>query len=157
MSPGRNKTKCCPHLVKDEAKRPACYKILEERSEAKGIGPILSKSKIKWIGVFQKFVKTKQNEVKTFKIEQDRSKTNIFFFYCEEEENEKKRSFVFFWKEAKKNEKIVPQLSKICHCYLGAWGTLIHEKNLKSKISCQTPFKGTWPRDGLFFLFKIIP
>jgi hypothetical protein len=23
---------------------------------------------------------------------------------------------------------------------LGAWGTLIHEKNLKSKISCQTPF-----------------
>jgi hypothetical protein len=26
--------------------------------------------------------------------------------------------------------------------YLGAWGTLIHEKNLKSKISCQTPFKG---------------
>jgi hypothetical protein len=29
--------------------------------------------------------------------------------------------------------------------YLEAWGTLIHEKNLKSKISCQTPFKGpTW-------------
>ncbi len=25
--------------------------------------------------------------------------------------------------------------------YLGAWGTLIHEKNLTSKISCQTPFK----------------
>jgi hypothetical protein len=25
--------------------------------------------------------------------------------------------------------------------YLGSWGTLIHEKNLKSKISCQTPFK----------------
>jgi hypothetical protein len=24
--------------------------------------------------------------------------------------------------------------------YLGAWGTLIDEKNLKSKISCQTPF-----------------
>ncbi len=24
--------------------------------------------------------------------------------------------------------------------YLGAWWTLIHEKNLKSKISCQTPF-----------------
>ncbi len=24
--------------------------------------------------------------------------------------------------------------------YLGAWGTLIHEKTLKSKISCQTPF-----------------
>ncbi len=25
--------------------------------------------------------------------------------------------------------------------YLGAWGTLIHEKNLMSKISFQTPFK----------------
>ncbi len=24
---------------------------------------------------------------------------------------------------------------------LGAWGTLIHEKKLRSKISCQTPFK----------------
>ncbi len=24
---------------------------------------------------------------------------------------------------------------------LGAWGTLIHEKILKSKITCQTPFK----------------
>ncbi len=24
--------------------------------------------------------------------------------------------------------------------YLGAWETLFHEKNLKSKISCQTPF-----------------
>jgi hypothetical protein len=23
---------------------------------------------------------------------------------------------------------------------LGAWETLIHEKNLKSKISCHTPF-----------------
>jgi hypothetical protein len=25
--------------------------------------------------------------------------------------------------------------------YSGAWGKLIHENNLKSKISCQTPFK----------------
>jgi hypothetical protein len=25
--------------------------------------------------------------------------------------------------------------------YLWAWGTLIYEKNLSSKISCQTPFK----------------
>ncbi len=29
--------------------------------------------------------------------------------------------------------------------YLGAWGTLIHEKNLKSKISCQTPFNDVDP------------
>jgi len=28
--------------------------------------------------------------------------------------------------------------------YLGAWGTLIHEKNLKSKISCQTPFNAQY-------------
>jgi hypothetical protein len=27
--------------------------------------------------------------------------------------------------------------------YLGAWETLIHEKKLRSKISCQTPFKPT--------------
>ncbi len=31
--------------------------------------------------------------------------------------------------------------------YLGAWGTLIHEKNLKSKISSQTPFKIHHKRD----------
>jgi hypothetical protein len=30
--------------------------------------------------------------------------------------------------------------------YLGAWGTLIHEKNLKSKILCQTPFNTPWIR-----------
>jgi hypothetical protein len=28
--------------------------------------------------------------------------------------------------------------------YSGAQGTLIYEKNLKSKISCQTPFKYTF-------------
>jgi hypothetical protein len=28
--------------------------------------------------------------------------------------------------------------------YLGAWGALIHEKNVKSKISCQAPFKLIW-------------
>ncbi len=32
--------------------------------------------------------------------------------------------------------------------YLRAWGTLIHEKNLKSKISCQTPLKGAIARNG---------
>jgi hypothetical protein len=29
--------------------------------------------------------------------------------------------------------------------YLEAWGTLIHDKNLKSKISYQTPFKQNFP------------
>jgi hypothetical protein len=61
---------------------------LEKRSEAKGISPTLSKRRR--IGVFQKFGKTKQNETERFKIEQERSKTKISVFYCEEEENEKK-------------------------------------------------------------------
>jgi hypothetical protein len=48
--------------------------------------------------------------------------------------------------------------------YLGAWGTLIHEKNLKSKILCQTPFNWKLPYaawDGSFieseksWLFKV--
>ncbi len=39
--------------------------------------------------------------------------------------------------------------------YLGAWGTLIHEKKLRSKISCQTPFKDlqSWS-DKIFSLTK---
>ncbi len=37
--------------------------------------------------------------------------------------------------------------------YLGAWGTLIHEKNLKAKISsCQTPFKNQNMGKRLFSL-----
>ncbi len=35
--------------------------------------------------------------------------------------------------------------------YLEAWGTLIHEKNLKSKISCQTPFNVSFYFDLEFF------
>ncbi len=36
--------------------------------------------------------------------------------------------------------------------YLGARGTLIYEKNLKAKISCQTPFKllNTFKGSGFF-------
>jgi hypothetical protein len=41
-------------------------------------------------------VKTKQNEVKLFKILQDRSKTNIFVSNCVEEKKLKFRNFVFF-------------------------------------------------------------
>ncbi len=43
--------------------------------------------------------------------------------------------------------------------YSGARGTLIYEKNLMSKISCQTPLKTTqngkkfWARSKIFFLF----
>ncbi len=37
--------------------------------------------------------------------------------------------------------------------YSGARGTLIYEKNLKAKISCQTPFKGTQAWDNLEFFF----
>ncbi len=35
----------------------------------------------------------------------------------------------------KKKFKVAPMI------YLRAWGTLVQEKNLKLKISCQTPFK----------------
>jgi hypothetical protein len=35
--------------------------------------------------------------------------------------------------------------------YLGAWGTLIYEKNLKSKISCQTPFNSYVDMYGCLF------
>jgi hypothetical protein len=62
---------------------------LEEQSEEKGISPTLSKSIVKRIGVFQKFVKTKQNKVQLFKILQDRSKTNVFVSNCVEEEKRK--------------------------------------------------------------------
>ncbi len=42
--------------------------------------------------------------------------------------------------------------------YLWAWGTLIHEKNLSSKISCQTPFKlkGTYKDDLSILLFNYL-
>ncbi len=59
---------------------------------------------VKLIGVFQKFVKTKQNEVKLFKILQDRSKTNVFFSNCAEEEKRKNEASFSFRKKAKKNE-----------------------------------------------------
>jgi hypothetical protein len=69
---------------------------LEEQSGAKGISPTLSKLKVKRIGVFQTFSKTNQNEVKPFKIVQDRNKTNVFVSYCEEEEKRKKAKLRFF-------------------------------------------------------------
>jgi hypothetical protein len=47
-----------------------------------------------------------------------------------------KYSFANISANFQKNSKRAPME------YLGAWGTLIHEKNLKSKISRQTPFKG---------------
>jgi hypothetical protein len=65
---------------------------LEEQSETKGISPNFSKSMVKLTGVFQKFVKTKQNEVKLFKILKDRTKTNVFFINCVEEEKRKKEA-----------------------------------------------------------------
>jgi hypothetical protein len=36
--------------------------------------------------------------------------------------------------------------------YLGAWGTLIYEKKLRSKISCQTPFKYVFSASPLLAL-----
>ncbi len=46
----------------------------------------------------------KQNEVKSFKIFQDRSKTNIFVSNCVGGEKRKKNESSFFWNKAKKNE-----------------------------------------------------
>ena len=62
------------------------------------------KTKVKRIGVFQKFLKTKQNEVNSFKILQDRSKTNIFVSNCEEGEKRKKTKLRLLKNKAKKNE-----------------------------------------------------
>jgi hypothetical protein len=85
-------------------KQPGCSKIWHERSEAKGISPALSKSKVKRIGVSQKFAKTNKSEVKPLKILQNRSETNVFVSDCEEEEKRKKTKLRFLWSKAKKNE-----------------------------------------------------
>jgi hypothetical protein len=77
---------------------------LEQQSEAKRISPMFSKSMVKRIGMFQKFVKTKQNEVKLFKILQDRSKMNVFVRNCVEEKKRKYETSFFWEKKAKKNE-----------------------------------------------------
>jgi hypothetical protein len=77
---------------------------LEQQSEAKRIGPIFLKSMVKRIGMFQKFVKTKQNEVKLFKILQDRSKMKVFVSNCVEERKRKYETSFFWGKKVKKNE-----------------------------------------------------
>jgi hypothetical protein len=81
------------------------------------LAQFVSKTMVKQIGMFQKFVKTKQNEVKLFKILQDRSKTNVFISKCVEEKNEKMKLCFIGGKKRRKANIIVPQLSKICHCY----------------------------------------
>jgi hypothetical protein len=89
---------------------------LEEQSKAKGISPTFSNLKVKQIGLFQKFGKTKQSEVKLLKILQDRSKTNVFVPNFLKEEKRKNEDSFFFEKKRRKTNIIVPQLSKICHC-----------------------------------------
>ncbi len=54
--------------------------------------------------MFQKFVKTKQNEVKFLKILLDRSKTNVFVSNFVEEEKRKKEASIFWGNKTKKNE-----------------------------------------------------
>jgi hypothetical protein len=78
---------------------------LEEQSEAKGISPTLSKSKVKRIRVFQKFAKAKQNKTKPSKTEQARSKTNVFVSYCEEEEKRKKTKLRFVLEGSEEKRK----------------------------------------------------
>jgi hypothetical protein len=104
------------NFARTKQKRPVCSKILQERSEAKGMSPTLTKLKVYRIGVFQKFAKTNENEVKLFKILQNRSKTNVFVSDCKEKEKRKKTKLRFFGTKRRKTNIIVPQLSKICHC-----------------------------------------
>ena len=100
-----NETNCLSlNFWRSKRKRPDCSKILEEQSESKGISPTFSESMVKRIGVFQKFVKTKQNEVKLFKILLDRRNTNIFFSNFVEEEKQKNQASFFLLKKTKKNE-----------------------------------------------------
>ncbi len=81
-----------------------CSKILEEQSEAKGISPTFSKSKVKRIGLFQKFGKMKQSKVNLLKVFQDRSKTNVFVPNLVKKEKRKNEASFFLLKKAKKNE-----------------------------------------------------
>jgi hypothetical protein len=85
------------------------------RSENDQVVPNFWKNKVKRRELAQ-HAKTKWNEVKPFKIVQDRSKTNIFVSYYEEEEKRKKTKLRFFGTKRRKTNIIVPQLSKICHC-----------------------------------------
>jgi len=68
---------------------------LEEQSDAKGISPTFSKSKVKRTGLFQKFGKTKQSEVNLLEILQDRNKTNVFVPNCVKEEKRKNEASFF--------------------------------------------------------------
>jgi hypothetical protein len=90
---------------------------LEQQSEAKGISQIFSKWMVKRIGMFQKFVKTKQSEVKLFKILQDRSKTNVFVSNCVEEKNENTEN-KFFWGKKSEEKTNLPLLAIIIFEYI---------------------------------------
>ena len=71
-------------------------KFWKNEVKRRELAQYFQKTKVKRIGVFQKFLKTKQNEVNSFKILQDRSKTNIFVSNCEEGEKRKKTKLRFF-------------------------------------------------------------
>jgi hypothetical protein len=73
------------------------------RSENDQVVPNFWKNKVKRRELAP-HAKAKWIEVKPFKIVQDRSKTNIFVSYCEEEEKRKKNEASFFFNKAKKNE-----------------------------------------------------
>jgi hypothetical protein len=93
---------------------------------------------VKRIGMFQKFVKTKKNEVKLFKILQDRSKTNVFFSNCVEEKKENMKLRFLGGKKRRKTNIIVPQLSKICHCYCRVTSSRGRNENWNMMI-CSMP------------------
>ena len=72
------------------------------RSENDQVVPNFWKNKVKRRELVQ-HGKTKWNEVKSFKIVQDRSKTNIFVSYCEEEEKQIKMKLRFVLEQSEEN------------------------------------------------------
>jgi hypothetical protein len=68
---------------------------LEQQSEAKGISPIFFLIDGKTNRDVPKICENEAKRSETFKILQDRSKTNVFVSNCVEEKKQKKRNFVF--------------------------------------------------------------
>jgi hypothetical protein len=77
---------------------------LEQQSEAKGISPIFFEIDGKTNRDVPKICENEAKRSKTFKILQDRSKTNVFVSNCVEEKKRKNETSLFWGKKAKKNE-----------------------------------------------------
>jgi hypothetical protein len=123
---------------------------LEEQSETKGISTTFSKSKLKRIGLFQKFGKTKQSEVNLLKILQDRSKTNVFVPNCVKEEKRENEASFFFEEKMKKNEYNRSYRRFVIASHIFA----TKRPTDKIKYSLETPFLSSF-FNFLLFEFKL--